>query len=464
MPRCALVTSPGRGGEPPPIRALGEAVWCGARKGRATGVGTGPLAQAPAILITSRASPCSSGGISDGSRRAASVLPAPGGPVSSRLWPPAAAISRARRSLGWPLRSARSGASGSAAAVSAERSGCGTGSRSPSGERGQARDVIERHHLQPLDQRRLRRRRPAPRRSRAGPASARPRPSPARPARAGSSRRGRAPRRARSAPARLVRSGRWRPAARRRSPGRSPARPCAASAGARFAVIRFSGNSKPEFSRAERTRSRDSRTEASGSPTIANAGQARCHVQLDVHGLGLDRDQGEGAGHREHAATLGGRRARLVRRSRRIRAASDPIRATRVPSGCAAWRHDRRPTAPRPRRGGPRRPPPGRRGMARGRAQRPHPHRRARPDRPRRHDAGLRRGQGRARRLGARSGRPRSLGRPAQAGPHPAPGAGVASRGPRPGARRRRATASTSSGSASERDGRRGCRSHCDAF
>ena len=35
-------------------------------------------------------------------------------------------------------------------------------------------------------------------------------------------------------------------------------------------------------------------------PDDREAGQARCHVQLDVHGLGLDRDEGEGSGHREH--------------------------------------------------------------------------------------------------------------------------------------------------------------------
>ena len=50
-----------------------------------------------------------SGGRIDGSRRAAIDLPAPGGPLISRLWPPAAATSSARRSAGWPRRSARSG-------------------------------------------------------------------------------------------------------------------------------------------------------------------------------------------------------------------------------------------------------------------------------------------------------------------------------------------------------------------
>jgi hypothetical protein len=38
-------------------------------------------------------------------------------------------------------------------------------------------------------------------------------------------------------------------------------------------VIRRSGNSKPEFSNAARTRSRDSCTAVSGRPTIVNAGR-----------------------------------------------------------------------------------------------------------------------------------------------------------------------------------------------
>src|SRR5882672_5327407 len=33
-PPCARLTSPGRGGEPPPTSARCEAVWCGARKER----------------------------------------------------------------------------------------------------------------------------------------------------------------------------------------------------------------------------------------------------------------------------------------------------------------------------------------------------------------------------------------------------------------------------------------------
>ena len=47
------------------------------------------------------------------------------------------------------------------------------------------------------------------------------------------------------------------------------------SAGARFAVIRRCGNSKPLLTIAARTRSRDSRTAASGRPTSANDGSPR---------------------------------------------------------------------------------------------------------------------------------------------------------------------------------------------
>ena len=65
------------------------------------------------IRITSSASRGSSGGRIDGSRRPSIVLPVPGGPASSRLCPPAAASSSARRARSWPRTSARSGGSGS---------------------------------------------------------------------------------------------------------------------------------------------------------------------------------------------------------------------------------------------------------------------------------------------------------------------------------------------------------------
>ena len=65
------------------------------------------------IRVTSSAASSASGGRIPGSRRASIVLPVPGGPASSRLWPPAAAISSARRARSCPRTSARSGTSAS---------------------------------------------------------------------------------------------------------------------------------------------------------------------------------------------------------------------------------------------------------------------------------------------------------------------------------------------------------------
>ena len=61
------------------------------------------------IFVTSSASSGLSRGRIDGSRLASMLLPDPGGPTSSRLWPPAAAISRARLAFSCPLTSAKSG-------------------------------------------------------------------------------------------------------------------------------------------------------------------------------------------------------------------------------------------------------------------------------------------------------------------------------------------------------------------
>ena len=58
-----------------------------------------------------------------GRRRASSVLPLPGGPTKSRLWPPAAATSSARLARSCPCTSARSGSTGAAAGISIAASG-----------------------------------------------------------------------------------------------------------------------------------------------------------------------------------------------------------------------------------------------------------------------------------------------------------------------------------------------------
>jgi len=72
------------------------------------------LAGDQAIIETSRSSAGDSGGRIEGSRAASIDLPEPGGPIIRRLWPPAAATSRARFALSWPLMSSRSGIAGSA--------------------------------------------------------------------------------------------------------------------------------------------------------------------------------------------------------------------------------------------------------------------------------------------------------------------------------------------------------------
>src|SRR5258706_2640677 len=108
-PWCASEISPGRGGEPPPTRAMGEGGWGGERKGgmprrwgRKTRV---------ARLCTGAASSASSS-VMAGSMRgilvASMVLPVPGGPVKGSEWPPAAAISSALRACTCPRTSARS--------------------------------------------------------------------------------------------------------------------------------------------------------------------------------------------------------------------------------------------------------------------------------------------------------------------------------------------------------------------
>ena len=65
--------------------------------------------------------------------------------------------------------------------------------------------------------------------------------------------------------------------------------------------MRVSGNSKPEFLIAARTRSRDSRTAVSGRPTTENDGRPSFgDVDLDAHVEGLDAEEGEGVDPRDH--------------------------------------------------------------------------------------------------------------------------------------------------------------------
>ena len=67
--------------------------------------------------VTSTASSPNSGGMIPGIVFASSDLPSPGVPMSSRLWPPAAEISRARLPISCPLTVEMSGQSGAATVV-----------------------------------------------------------------------------------------------------------------------------------------------------------------------------------------------------------------------------------------------------------------------------------------------------------------------------------------------------------
>jgi hypothetical protein len=77
------------------------------------------------IMETSSASLGERSGSSPGSRAASIDLPDPGGPIISRLWPPAAAISTARLAVSIPLTSERSGAR-AASAIPAVSGGVST--------------------------------------------------------------------------------------------------------------------------------------------------------------------------------------------------------------------------------------------------------------------------------------------------------------------------------------------------
>ena len=83
-------------------------------------------------------------------------------------------------------------------------------------------------------------------------------------------------------------------------------------------MIRRCGNSNPELTSAARTRSRDSRTAASGRPTIANEGRPDADVDLDPDLPRLDPEDRERAADREHRATVGARGARVARELSRI--------------------------------------------------------------------------------------------------------------------------------------------------
>ena len=109
-PLCASDISPGWGMPPPPTNAASEIVWCGLRNGRCAirDVLAGSLPATECILVVSNASCKLNGGNMVGSLFASMVLPAPGGPMSIALWPPAAAISSARFTFSYPFTSLKS--------------------------------------------------------------------------------------------------------------------------------------------------------------------------------------------------------------------------------------------------------------------------------------------------------------------------------------------------------------------
>ena len=205
-----------------------------------------------------------------GSLRASIVLPVPGGPTMSTLWPPAAAISSARLASSCPRTSPKSGPRGSAGGTSRMRGG-GSGRQRPRASStsrrrsGTARTSMpstraasEAFSTGTISRSKPARRAPAamataPRTGRRAPLSDS---SPT------------AAQRSSSAPASCPLADRSATASARSKLGPALRR----SAGARLAVSRCWGNWRPEFSVAARTRSRASRTAASGRPTTVKPG------------------------------------------------------------------------------------------------------------------------------------------------------------------------------------------------
>ena len=272
-PWCASEISPGRGIVPPPTNATLEIVWWGARNGRALSK-PAPAFRAPAtewMAEHSRASSNVSGGRIPPSLLASMVLPAPGGPDSSRLCPPAAATSSARRGSDCPRTSARSPSDSVAGAVDLGAA-----------DRRSARSGWLRASSASVSDRTTQTSKPSTTQASA--------------ALWGGSRRRRSPRRlaaiaigrtpriplippsSDSSPSTTVSSMSRRVsvpdvASNPSAMGRSKDDPALrTSAGARLTVILCGGNSNPEFLIAERTRSRLSRTVASGRPTIVKWG------------------------------------------------------------------------------------------------------------------------------------------------------------------------------------------------
>ena len=221
------------------------------------------------MRVTSIASSGCSGGRIDGSRRAIIVLPVPGGPCRKRLCPPAAATSRPGTSALWPRTSARSASS---SPTSGSSDGMPGGMASPrivaTRSTSDSMPMISMSGISEASRAResgrISRRRPCPRTASAT---------------ASAPRTGRVSPVSESSPTIAhdsTVSGSSCPEATSSATasGRSNAGPTLRRyAGARLTVMRRSGNSKPEFCSAERTRSRASRTALSARPTTVNAGR-----------------------------------------------------------------------------------------------------------------------------------------------------------------------------------------------
>ncbi len=220
------------------------------------------------ILVVSSASSSVSGGRIVANRLASMDLPVPGGPMSKTLWPPAAAISNARLTFSWPLTSAKSTSSSKLwLKMLAISTRVGEILTSPSRKPTASRRFWTGMTCKPATT-------PA---SAAFSGGTR---IPARPSARARSAIGSTPLTDRTAPLSassptMTKFSSWSlticslAAAMPMAIGRSKLGPSFfTSAGARLMVVRPKVNEKPELISAVMTRSRDSLTAASGSPTI----------------------------------------------------------------------------------------------------------------------------------------------------------------------------------------------------
>ncbi len=274
-PRCASVTSPGVGRPlPPPTSAGTDAVWCGARNGRCrASPPTGAWPATEWMRVTSSASSGSSGGQDRGQTPGEHGLAGAGRTAEQQV------VTAGRGRLERPARP-REPAHLAEVDVVVARRARRRRERVPVGPRrlplaavAQLAEVPRGPHVHAVDERRLGRvarghddplDAPAGQRvderQHAGNAAA--------PSRRARARRGR-----RCPPATSAGSASVATRIPRATARSSPA-PCLRTApGARFTVMRCCGHTRPDDSTAARTRSRDSRTAVSGSPTTVYEGR-----------------------------------------------------------------------------------------------------------------------------------------------------------------------------------------------